>query len=109
MISPLVSIIIVNWKAKQFLNACLSSVMNQTYKNYEIIVVDNGSTDGSVDFIKEYFPEVRLIQNKFNLGFAEGNNEAAKQTKGRYLAFLNQDTIVHRSWLRSEKGLRPET
>jgi GT2 family glycosyltransferase len=72
--------------------------MNFPYK-YEIIVVDNGSTDGSQEFIKKNFSYVRLIENKENLGFAEGNNIGARAAKGKYLVFLNNDTQVTRNWL----------
>lgn len=90
----LVSIIIVNWNGKKFLKKCFSSLEKINYPNYEIILVDNGSTDGSVEYIKKNFPQVKIIQNKENLGFAEANNIGYQQAKGKYILLLNNDTEV---------------
>lgn len=73
---PKVSIIILNWNGKEDTIECLESLKNITYPNYEILLVDNGSTDGSVKFFKERYPEIEIIENGENLGFAEGNNVA---------------------------------
>lgn len=94
-----VSVIILNWNGKQHLERCLSSVLRQTYPNFEVILVDNGSTDGSVEFVRERFPEVRIIRNEENLGFAAGNNVAINATQGDYVATLNNDTQVDPDWL----------
>lgn len=69
---PRVSIIILNWNGKKYLNDCLTSVFRQTYPNYEVILVDNASTDGSVEFVRENFPGAKIVQNNESLGFAEG-------------------------------------
>jgi hypothetical protein len=89
------SIIIVSWNVKDYLKPCLDSIFG-TVNNieFEVFVVDNNSYDGTVDFIKECFPQVRLIANKDNLGFARANNQAIAKSKGRYILLLNPDTIV---------------
>ena len=86
------SIIVVNWNGKRFREGCLSALLAQTYSPYEIILVDNGSRDGSVDFVAERFPEVRIIENGENLGFAAGNNVAIRVARGDYIVTLNNDT-----------------
>ena len=90
-----VSIIIVNWNTKKLLRDCLTSVYEQTMNiDYEVIVVDNGSTDGSIEMVKQDLPQVKLIQNKENRGFAAANNQAIAAARGRYILLLNSDTIV---------------
>ncbi|HID62291.1 MAG TPA: glycosyltransferase, partial [Anaerolineae bacterium] len=68
------SVVIVNWNGKHYLPSCLMSLRKQVYQDLEIILVDNGSSDGSVDFVRENFPEVEVIESSVNLGFAAGNN-----------------------------------
>lgn len=99
--SPLVSVIVINYNGKEFLKDCLESVYGQTYHNFDLIVVDNGSTDGSVQFIKEKFPDTIFIENKENLGFAMANNQGIEISKGKYIALLNNDTVVDRDWLKN--------
>jgi hypothetical protein len=102
MTAKKVSIIILNWNGKELTRNCLRSIRENTdYPNYEIIVVDQGSTDGSVEMLEREFPEVRLIKNKENLGFAGGNNQAMKIAKGDYFFLLNNDTLVTKGWLSS--------
>lgn len=84
------SIIIVSWNTKELLKQCLDSLVS----NVEIIIVDNGSSDGSQEMVKEKFPEAILIENKENLGFAKGNNIGIRKAKGEYIMLLNPDTIV---------------
>lgn len=98
---PLVSVIVLNWNGKRFLEDCLISLEKQSYSNFEVIFVDNGSTDSSVDFIKEKFSWVKLIENKENLGFAAGNNKGIKISSGKYIVTLNNDTKTDRKWLES--------
>ena len=100
MIVKLASIIIVSFNGKNLMEDCLSSIYKQTYRNFEIIVVDNASIDGSADFIKSKYPKVRLIRNKVNLGFVGANNIGFKKAKGDYIVLLNQDTVVHKDWLK---------
>lgn len=91
-----VSIVIVNWNTYGLLHQCLDSVYRAgTDCVVEVIVVDNGSTDNSVDMITERFPEVILIRNDQNLGFARANNQGLSRGKGRYFLLLNSDTIVN--------------
>ena len=90
-----VSIIIVNWNTKELLRNCLKSVFEQTVNvDYEVIVVDNASTDGSSEMLQNDFPQVILIENDENRGFAAANNQAIAVAKGRYVLLLNSDTIV---------------
>lgn len=102
---PPVSIIILNWNGKRYLKKCLDSVLKQNYNNFEIILVDNASTDGSIEFIKKGYrneitlKKIKLILNSRNYGFAEGNNIGIAHAHGRYLVFLNQDTYVDKNWL----------
>lgn len=92
---PLVFVIVVNYNGINYLKTCLSSLEQQTYPYYKIIVFDNASTDNSAQFIRENFPKVRLIQSEKNLGFAEGNNLAIKfalDHKADYVFLVNNDT-----------------
>jgi len=94
-----VSVIVVNWNGKEYLGPCLSSLLTQTYPSYEVILVDNGSTDGSIAYVQERFPQVKVIANGTNIGFAGGNNVAIKVTSGEYVATVNNDTVAHPRWL----------
>ena len=94
-----VSIIIVNWNGKHYLDTCLSSILNQTYKNFEIIMVDNASTDGSVEYVQEKYPSVKIIQTKENLGFAKGCNVGMRASNADYIVTLSNDTRVEQKWL----------
>jgi GT2 family glycosyltransferase len=96
---PFVSLIVVNWNGKAYLNECLSVLSDQTYSPYEIIVVDNGSTDGSGDFLSQNFPHVKLVQLTENHGFAGGNAKGLEVAKGEYIALLNNDTRAEKDWL----------
>jgi GT2 family glycosyltransferase len=89
------SIIIVNWNTQKLLVECIDSVYASAPKtNFDIWVVDNASTDGSPDLIRERYPEVKLIQNRENIGFARANNQAYQQCEGKYILLLNPDTVV---------------
>lgn len=90
-----VSVVIVNWNTCGILRDCLCSVFEQT-KNieFEVIVIDNVSTDGSVEMVKKDFPQVKLIENSENRGFAAANNQGIAIAKGRYVVLLNPDTVV---------------
>src|SRR4030066_519206 len=98
---PKTTISIINLNGKDYLGECLASIKEMEYPmdKLEIIVVDNGSTDGSVELIKENYPDIKIIKNSKNMGFAYANNQAAKNGAGQYVAFLNNDTRVDRNWL----------
>jgi GT2 family glycosyltransferase len=91
-----VSVIIVNWNTRQLLLDCLKSLKEFTENiSYEIIVVDNHSSDDSVEMVAAQFPDVKLIVNDDNLGFAAANNKGIEASEGRYVLLLNSDTLVH--------------
>ena len=89
-----ISIILVNWNTKQLLINCIDSIIENVKLTYEIWVVDNASSDGSVDAVKNRFPDINIIQNNTNLGFAAANNKALKQINAKYALLLNTDTII---------------
>lgn len=93
------SVIILSWNGIEYLSDCLNAVLSQDYTAFEVIVVDNGSTDGSAELVAEQFPQVHLIRNANNLGFAAGNNVGLRAACGDVLALLNQDTVVQPGWL----------
>ena len=95
----LVSIIILNYNAGQLLHDCIESISKTEYDKYEIILVDNASTDKSYKKCKEKFNNIHLIENEKNLGYCEGNNVGIREAKGEYVAILNPDTKVEPNWL----------
>jgi N-acetylglucosaminyl-diphospho-decaprenol L-rhamnosyltransferase len=99
-VSPAVSVIVLNFNGRSWLGPCLTAVQAQIDSPpYEIIVADNGSSDDSLAFVASAFPTVRIIDNRRNLGFAAGNNAAARAARGDLLVFLNNDTIPAANWL----------
>jgi GT2 family glycosyltransferase len=94
MLLPKVSVIIINYNGKELLEKCLESLFKVKYNNFEVVVVDNNSNDNTIDFLTKNYPTVIIIKLDSNKGFAEPNNIAAKITKGDFLLFLNNDTIV---------------
>lgn len=99
MPAPRVSIIIVNWNGKVFLDECLTSLREQTYRDFEVILVDNGSHDGSCDYLRATFPWVRLVPLQQNAGFAAGNNAGYAKARGSLIVTLNNDTRTDANWL----------
>ncbi|MCW4000972.1 MAG: glycosyltransferase family 2 protein [Candidatus Bathyarchaeota archaeon] len=100
--APLVSVIIVNFNGEGFLVPCLDSVLNNRYPNFEVVFVDNASTDSSLQIVQKRFgadPRLKIIKNKANYGFSGGNNVGFKHCCGQYVAFLNSDTVVDEEWL----------
>lgn len=92
--APLVSIVIVNWNGKHWLEGCLPTLSKVTHKRVEWIIVDNASTDGSVEWVKNRYPKTILLENSENLGFSHANNLGYKKAKGDFILFLNNDTKV---------------
>lgn len=97
--SPLVSVITVNFNGARYLPDLLTSLGRQSYSRYEVLLVDNGSTDDSVDIARQCAPEVRIVQAPDNLGFSEGNNLGIREARGAYVALINNDTVVEPDWL----------
>lgn len=97
--SPLISVVIPSWNGLKLLKACLPSIARQTYMPFEAIIVDNGSSDGTADFVVRHFPDFRLIRLPENMGFAAAANHGIKAAKGEYIAFLNNDAEAHEKWL----------
>ncbi len=98
-VQPAVSIIVLNWNGKRYLETCISSLESQTFKGIEIIFVDNGSTDGSVDFVKRRFPGVTILRHGTNLGFAEGVNSGFRISGGKFIATINNDAEADENWI----------
>jgi Predicted glycosyltransferases len=96
---PLVSIVVVNTSELHHLRRCLPALYGQRYPQFEIIVVDNASTDGSVAWIEEHFPQTHVVRNNHNLGYAGANNVGFEQARGELIAVLNPDTQVDPDWL----------
>jgi GT2 family glycosyltransferase len=89
------SVIILCWNDLKVINDCLKSIFEQTSEiDFEVIVSDNGSTDGSIEFIQKSFPKARIVENGTNLGFAKGNNAGIQVAHGEYMLILNPDTII---------------
>jgi GT2 family glycosyltransferase len=99
MQNPTVAIVILNWNGKNFLQKFLPSVLASTYAEKKIIVADNGSSDDSVQFLQKNYPQVFIIQNKSNEGFAKGYNTALKQVTADYYVLLNSDVEVAPGWI----------
>lgn len=97
--NPKISVIVINWNQKKWLKNCFNSLDSQMFRDFEVILTDNASVDGSVEYVRENFPWVKIIANDRNLGFTGANNKAASFAKGRYLLFLNNDTRVHEDCL----------
>jgi len=96
---PEISVIIVNWNGKHFLNTCLTALRRQTFRGFETLLVDNGSHDGSTEYVQTHFPEVNLIALHENRGFAGGNIAGLEQSSGGIVVLLNNDTEADTRWL----------
>lgn len=96
---PKVAIVILNWNGKFFLEKFLPSVYNSEYPNIEFVVGDNGSTDGSVEFLTANYPTIRIVQNQDNLGYAGGYNAVLKLVDADYFVLLNSDVEVSPNWI----------
>jgi GT2 family glycosyltransferase len=99
-VTPRLSVIVLNFNGRQWLDACLTAVSAQAgAPSFEVLFVDNGSTDGSISFVGDRFPSVRIVDNGRNMGFAGGNNAGAWASRGDWLVFLNNDTVPDTDWL----------
>ena len=98
---PEISVIIVNLNGEKYLGDCLQSLAVQTFRDFEVVIVDNGSTDGSLTLVKNKFSWVRVIPLSKNTGFAKGNNTGFEASSAKYVATLNNDTIPDREWLKA--------
>ncbi|MFN2142816.1 MAG: glycosyltransferase [Candidatus Promineifilaceae bacterium] len=96
---PDATIIILNWNGKAYLEACLTALLDQTYKPQEILLVDNASTDDSPALVRESFPAVKIIENERNLGYAAGNNAALRQVDSETAVLVNPDIVAGSDWL----------
>src|SRR5260370_4208369 len=99
-----VSVIVVNWNRRDLLRACLKSLETQTQKDFEIIVVDNGSADGSAEMLEREYSAVRLIRNLENRGFCAANNQGIQVSKAEFIALLNNDAEADPGWLTALLG-----
>lgn len=97
--APEASVIVVNWNGRHLLEGCLASLCCQTFRNSEVIVVDNGSDDGSVEWLAAHYPEIRIVALNTNEGFCAGNNAGIRAARGEYIVLLNNDTEVEPAWL----------
>lgn len=95
----LASVVIPNWNGEVFLSACLGSLAQQTYKHFEVVLVDNASTDDSLALVEKEFPWVKVIPLRENRGFAAALNEGVRRSHGQHIAPLNNDTEVASHWL----------
>jgi hypothetical protein len=102
MACPFISVIVLNHNGGKFLKGCLTSTLNTDYPNFEVILVDNASIDNSLKIAQLFIQnsKFKIINSQKNLGFSKGNNIGASEAKGKYLLFLNNDTIVEKNWLK---------
>jgi GT2 family glycosyltransferase len=98
-IEKFVSIVVLSYNSINDLKDCIPSLLSQKYSNFEIIVVDNASIDGSEEFLKSNYPEIKVIQTGKNLGYAAGNNMGFEFAEGEYIVIINPDTVADNQWL----------
>ena len=96
---PTATIIVLNWNGRSFLEACLDALLDQTHKPDQIILVDNGSTDGSLELVQAHYPAVEIQENGINLGYAKGVNNALRNLSSEVGVLVNPDIVVSRDWL----------
>jgi GT2 family glycosyltransferase len=99
-VQALVSVVVLNWNGSSCVRLCLEHLLSQTYENIEIIVVDNGSTDGSAEIIEKEYPDLRVIRNERNLGFCTGMNQGIAESKGQYTIPLNFDAFLDKDFVK---------
>lgn len=96
---PKVTIQIVTWNSLKYLPFTLESIYSQTYRDFQVLVIDNNSSDGTIEFIRHNYPEVAIFQNKKNLGFARANNQGIRLLHAPYILFCNPDIALEKNWL----------
>lgn len=106
-----VSVIILNWNCRAHLQGCVEAVLAQTHPDIELILIDNGSDDGSSDFLKSTYPEFLLFENDHNLGFAAGMNQGIRRATGEFILPLNADVFLQEDYVATavERGMRPDS
>jgi len=92
--TPLISIVVLNFNGLNYLKKTIKPLLSLNYPNYEIVLVDNGSTDESINFIKK-FKKIKIIENKKNLGFSMGKNLGIKNTRGKYIFSIDNDIVIN--------------
>lgn len=95
----MISVVIPSYNGRRYLEGCLPSLSAQSYEDFEVIVVDNGSQDGSCEYVEEEFPQVRIVENEDNLGFAGGVNSGISIARGEQILTLNNDTVAERDFV----------
>jgi len=98
-VKPKVAVVVITHNGKKYLKTCIESLLNQTYRNFDIFLIDNSSMDGSSEYVKQNFPMVKIIRFEKNLGFAKAYNIAIKMIDADYIALLNDDTKAHPRWI----------
>ena len=96
---PQVTLIVLNWNARAFLEPCLRSLLAQTGPSFQVWLVDNDSSDDSIAFVQANFPQVQIWANRQNLGFSGGNNIALREVQTPYAVLLNPDIVAEPDWL----------
>ncbi|HLB47440.1 MAG TPA: glycosyltransferase family 2 protein [Anaerolineales bacterium] len=99
LIPPLVSVVVLNFNAREMLATCIESLRRQTLADFEVIVVDNGSTDDSAAYVREHCPDCRLLSYTENMGFSKRNNDGIRVATGRYIALVSNDVTLDETWL----------
>jgi len=99
MLYPFVTVIVLTWNSRQHIDGCLVTMLRQTYPNYQILVVDSCSNDGTADYIRANYPEVKVVQLPQNMGYRRGNAYGMQHAKGEYIVVCNDDVEVKRNWL----------
>ncbi|MBI1296816.1 glycosyltransferase [bacterium] len=97
---PGVTILILTWNSCRFLHACIETILKQDYQNYSVFVLDNGSTDSTVELVRKSFPSVHVVENQANIGFSAGNNVGLRKAKTPFVVLVNPDVQVASDWLR---------
>ena len=107
---PKVTVVIPHWNGEEILRRCLLSLKKSRYRDFQILIVDNGSSDNSVSMVKAEFPNVSLIENPVNLGFAAGCNLGIRSSESPYVLLLNNDTEVDKELIRyMQKRIKDRT